>query len=115
MATFVLVPGGWHGSWAFEAVVPLLERASHTVHPLTLTGLHPHDDPATIATANLDTHTDDVLRQLERAHLDDVTLVGHSYGGMVITAAADRAAAGSPGWCTWTPACRATATRAGPS
>ncbi|MEV7175385.1 alpha/beta fold hydrolase [Kitasatospora sp. NPDC093679] len=91
MATFVLVPGGWHGSWAFEAVVPLLERAGHTVHPLTLTGLHPHDDPATIATANLDTHTDDVLRLLERAHLDDVTLVGHSYGGMVITAAADRA------------------------
>ena len=41
MATFVLVPGAWHGSWAFEAVVPLLERAGHTVHALTLTGLRP--------------------------------------------------------------------------
>ncbi|MFE3873921.1 alpha/beta fold hydrolase [Kitasatospora sp. NPDC059146] len=91
MATFVLVPGGWHGAWAFEAVVPLLERAGHAVHALTLTGLHPHDDPAAIAAANLDTHAADVLRLLERADLEDVTLVGHSYGGMVITAAADRA------------------------
>ncbi|MGV9678607.1 alpha/beta fold hydrolase [Nocardia sp. NPDC003482] len=91
MATFVLVPGGWKGSWAYEAVIPLLERAGHTVHALTLTGLRPDDDPATVATANLDTHADDVLRLLDRAHLTDVTLVGHSYGGMVVAAAADRA------------------------
>ncbi|MER5728951.1 alpha/beta fold hydrolase [Streptomyces sp. NPDC002138] len=91
MATYVLVPGGWHGSWAFEAVVPLLERAGHTVHALTLTGLHPDDEPAATASANLDTHADDVLRLLDRAQLEDVTLVGHSYGGMVISAAADRA------------------------
>ena len=44
MATFVLVPGAWHGSWAFEAVVPLLERAGHTVHALTLTGLRQDDE-----------------------------------------------------------------------
>ncbi len=91
MATFVLVPGGWHGSWSFEAVVPLLERAGHAVHALTLTGLRPDDDNATVATANLDTHADDVLRLLDRAHITSATLVGHSYGGMVITAAADRA------------------------
>ncbi|MGW2741357.1 alpha/beta fold hydrolase [Streptomyces sp. NPDC001450] len=91
MATFVLVPGGWHGSWSFEAVVPLLERAGHAVHALTLTGLRPDDDNATVATANLDTHADDVLRLLDRAHITSATLVGHSYGGMVIAAAADRA------------------------
>ena len=91
MATFVLVPGGWKGGWAFEAVVPLLERAGHTVHALTLTGLGPDDDEATVATANLDTHADDVLRHLEGQHITDATLVGHSYGGMVITAVADRA------------------------
>lgn len=92
MATFVLVPGGWHGSWSFEAVVPLLERAGHAVHALTLTGLRPDDDDATVAAANLDTHADDVLRLLDRARVADATLVGHSYGGMVIAAAADRAA-----------------------
>ena len=91
MTTFVLVPGAWKGSWCFEAVVPLLERAGHTVHALTLTGLRPDDDDATVATANLDTHADDVLRLLDRAHITSATLVGHSYAGMVIAAAADRA------------------------
>ena len=91
MATGVLVPGAWHGAWAYEAVVPRLERAGHTVHALTLTGLRPDDDAATVAAANLDTHADDVLALLDRAHVTDATLVGHSYGGMVIAAAADRA------------------------
>lgn len=91
MATFVLVPGGWHGAWSFEAVVPLLRRAGHTVHALTLTGRRPGDDGATIAAANLDTHAADVVRHLDRAHITNATLVGHSYGGMVIAAAADRA------------------------
>ncbi|HVT68069.1 MAG TPA: alpha/beta hydrolase family protein [Trebonia sp.] len=91
MAAFVLVPGGWHGSWSFEAVVPLLRRAGHTVHALTLTGLRPDDDNTVVAAANLDTHADDVLRLLDRAGITSATLVGHSYGGMVIAAAADRA------------------------
>jgi pimeloyl-ACP methyl ester carboxylesterase len=89
--TFVLVPGGWHGSWSFEAVVPLLERAGHAVHALTLTGLRPDEDPATVATANLDTHASDVVQLLDRAQITTATLVGHSYGGMVLAAAADRA------------------------
>ncbi|MFB7620337.1 alpha/beta fold hydrolase [Kitasatospora sp. NPDC056181] len=91
MATFVLVPGAWKGAWSFEAVVPLLERAGHAVHALTLTGLGPDDDEATVATADLDTHAGDVLRHLDRHRLTGVTLVGHSYAGMVIAAAADRA------------------------
>lgn len=45
----------------------------------------------TVATANLDTHADDVLRLLDRARITSATLVGHSYGGMVTAAAADRA------------------------
>jgi pimeloyl-ACP methyl ester carboxylesterase len=92
MTTFVLIPGGWRGSWAFEKVVPLLEQAGHTVHALTLTGLSSDDDDTTVATANLDTHIGDVLRVLETVTAERVTLVGHSYGGMVIAGAADRAA-----------------------
>jgi pimeloyl-ACP methyl ester carboxylesterase len=91
MATFILVPGAWHGSWCFETVVPLLERAGHIVHALTLTGLRSGDGEATLASANLDTHADDVVSLLDRARITDATLVGHSYGGMVISAAADRA------------------------
>ncbi|WP_031063891.1 alpha/beta fold hydrolase [Streptomyces sp. NRRL WC-3742] len=91
MTTFVLVPGAWHGAWTFDPVVPLLERAGHTVHAVTLTGLRPEDDVATVAAADLDTHAQDVLGLLDRELLDEVTLVGHSYAGMVIAAAADRA------------------------
>ncbi|MFT4085161.1 MAG: alpha/beta hydrolase family protein [Nocardioides sp.] len=91
MTTFILVPGAWHGSWCFEAVAPLLERAGHTVHALTLTGLGPEDDGATVASANLDTHARDVLSLMDRARIGGATLVGHSYAGMVISAAADRA------------------------
>ena len=74
MATFILVPGAWHGSWAFEAVVPRLERAGHTVHALTLTGLRPDDDVATVASANLDTHAADVVSLLDRARVTDARL-----------------------------------------
>lgn len=76
---------------AREAVVPLLERAGHAVHALTLIGLRPDDDNAAVATANLDTRAEDVVRLLDRARITSATLVGHSYGGMVIAAAADRA------------------------
>lgn len=92
MATFILIPGAWHGAWAFEALTPLLEAAGHVVHALTLTGLGPDHDDATVARANLDTHADDVVRVLEATGTTEATLVGHSYGGMVISAAADRAA-----------------------
>ncbi|WP_406640376.1 alpha/beta fold hydrolase [Amycolatopsis sp. WGS_07] len=91
MSTFVLVPGAWHGGWVFDPVTPLLERSGHTVHALTLTGLRPDDDAATVASANLDTHANDVTTLLDRIGGTDVTLVGHSYGGLVIAAAADRA------------------------
>ncbi|MDM7854991.1 alpha/beta fold hydrolase [Cellulomonas alba] len=91
MTTFVLVPGAWHGGWAYEAVVPLLERAGHAVVALTLTGLRTDDDAVTVATANLDTHVADVLACLDRVDARGVTLVGHSYGGLVVAGAADRA------------------------
>ncbi|MFE6976986.1 alpha/beta fold hydrolase [Streptomyces sp. NPDC057682] len=92
MTVFVLVPGAWKGAWAYEHVVPLLERAGHTAHALTLTGLRPDDEPAVVATAGLDTHASDVLRLLDRTGATGVTLVGHSYAGLVVAAAADRAA-----------------------
>ena len=78
---------------------------------LTLTGLRPDDDDATVANANLDTHAQDVVSFLDRAQITDATLVGHSYGGMVIAAAADRA--GGRVWFISTLTFRATVSRAG--
>ena len=89
MATFVLVQGSLHGGWCWKRVVPRLRSAGHDVFTPTLSGLgervhlaHPGID--------LDTHIQDVLGVLEYENLHDVVLVGHSYGTMVITGAADR-------------------------
>lgn len=91
MATYVLVHGGGHGGWCYQRVARLLRAAGHDVDTPTLTGLGerahllgPHVD--------LDLHIRDVVAVLDSEDLRDVILVGHSYGGMVITGVADRAA-----------------------
>jgi pimeloyl-ACP methyl ester carboxylesterase len=92
MANFVLVHGAWHGGWCWSRTVPPLRRAGHEVFAPTLTGLGERVHLAS-ADVNLDTHVDDVMGVIECEELDDVVLVGHSYGGMVITGVAARAGA----------------------
>ena len=91
MATYVLVHGGGHGGWCYGRVAPLLRAEGHDVYTPTLTGLgeraHLLDDRV-----DLHRHVEDVVAVLDFEDLYDVVLVGHSYGGMVITGAADRAA-----------------------
>ena len=90
VATFVLVHGGGHGGWCWGRLAPLLRAAGHDVHTPTLTGL---GDRAHLVRPgiDLDHHISDILAVLEFEGLSDVILVGHSYGGMVITGVADRA------------------------
>ncbi len=88
MANFVLVPGYWLGGWAWKNVTDVLREKGHTVYPVTLTGLGERvhlGNPET----NLDTHVADVVNLIKFEELDDVYLVGHSYGGVVITQVAD--------------------------
>lgn len=89
MTTFVLVPGGWHGGYAWQPTVDLLVAQGHEVRALTLDGLGP-DRPRRGPEPNLDDHIAQVVAELDRAD-GPVTLCGHSYGGMVISGAADRA------------------------
>jgi pimeloyl-ACP methyl ester carboxylesterase len=91
MTTFVLVHGGGHGGWCYQKVARLLQADGHVVYAPSLSGLGdrahllgPHVD--------LDLQITDVVNLLVYEDLRDVVLVGHSYGGMVITGAADRAA-----------------------
>lgn len=90
MSTFVLVHGGGHGGWCYRYVRKLLQQAGHEVFAPTLSGLA---ERAQLRTAGigLDTHIQDVAALLHYEDLREVILVGHSYGGMVITGAADRA------------------------
>jgi pimeloyl-ACP methyl ester carboxylesterase len=90
MSTYVLVHGGWHGGWCWRFVRPLLQRAGHDVYSPSLTGLGERRHLAG-PDVDLDTHIGDIVSILEVEDLRDVVLVGHSYGGMVITGAADRA------------------------
>ena len=90
MATFVLVPGAWLGGWCWTDVAHLIRSAGHDAVAMTLTGLADRVHLLTPA-VGLDTHVEDVVGALVDEDLHDVFLVGHSYGGTVITVAAARA------------------------
>lgn len=87
--TFVLVHGAWHGGWCWIKTTRLLTDAAHTVYAPTLTGL---GERAHLARPDIDleTHIQDVVAVLESEELRNVVLVGHSYGGMVISGVAAR-------------------------
>jgi pimeloyl-ACP methyl ester carboxylesterase len=89
MATYVLVHGGGHGGWCYQPVARLLRARGHEVYTPTLTGLGERQHLLSPA-VDLDIHITDVVKVLEFEDLRDVILVGHSYGGMVITGVADR-------------------------
>ena len=88
MATYVLVHGAWHGGWCWQKVIPFLEAAGHAVYAPILTGLA--ERAAELSPdVGLDTHIQDVVGLLVDKDLHGVILVGHSYGGMVITGVVD--------------------------
>ena len=89
MATFVLVHGGGHGGWCYQKVARILSAAGQVVYTPTLTGLGEREHLLSPA-VDLDLHITDVAKVLEFEDLREVILVGHSYGGMVITGVADR-------------------------
>ena len=89
MTTYVLVSGLWLGGWAWHDVTAALRNAGHEVFPLTLTGVADRSHLLG-PEVDLDTHTEDIVRLVETEDLREVVLVGHSYGGMPVSAAALR-------------------------
>jgi pimeloyl-ACP methyl ester carboxylesterase len=86
MAEFVLVPGAWLGSWAWDEVAPALRAAGHGAHPLTLSGLAEKQGMP----AGQQTHVKDIVDEIAGKDLRDVILVGHSYSGIPVGQAAER-------------------------
>ncbi|MBS0220618.1 MAG: alpha/beta hydrolase [Proteobacteria bacterium] len=90
MATIVLAHGAWSAAWAWKKMRPLLHSAGHEFFSPTYTGLG-HRAHLAHRDVDLSTHIEDVINALEFEDLTDVTLLGHSYGGMVATGVADKA------------------------
>jgi pimeloyl-ACP methyl ester carboxylesterase len=89
MATFVICHGAWDGGWYWKEPSALLRKFGHEVYTPTLTGLGEREHLATSET-NLDTHIQDIVNVCVYEGLQDVILVGHSYGGTVVTGVAER-------------------------
>lgn len=89
MATFVLVHGAWHGGWCWAALEAALRAHGHETHAPTLTGLGERSHLISAAITP-DDHVADIVNTLRWRALDNIILVGHSYGGMIITGVAGR-------------------------
>lgn len=91
MTTYVLIPGMCHGAWCFDDLATALRTEGHRVLALTLTGVAERAHLLR-GGVNLETHITDALAAIDAdaAGDDGLILVGHSYGGMVITGVADR-------------------------
>jgi pimeloyl-ACP methyl ester carboxylesterase len=87
---FVMVPGGWQGGWAFDAVATALRSEGHDVVTVTLAGLEPSAARGGSDPANLDDHIRQVADVVQQHGGRQIALCGHSYGGMVIAGVADR-------------------------
>ncbi len=87
--TYVLVHGAWHGGWCWRRVADRLRAAGQRVLAPTCTGLGERAHLLSPA-VGLATFVEDVLGVLEAEELEDVVLVGHSFGGAPVTGVADR-------------------------
>src|SRR5580693_4440138 len=86
MTTFVLVHGAWGGSYGFKYVRGPLRDAGHEVFTPSLTGIGERTHLAS-PQVTLTTHVQDVVDHVIFEGHEDITLLGYSYGGMVVTGA----------------------------
>ncbi|MHB8360916.1 MAG: alpha/beta fold hydrolase [Thermoplasmataceae archaeon] len=89
MSNFVMVHGAWLGSWVWKKILPELRGQGHEVYPITLTGM---GDRVHLAREEygIETAIQDVINLIEYEDLDNVTLIGHSFAGKVISAVYDK-------------------------
>ena len=83
MVTFVLVHGSCHEECCWKRITPFLRKGGHEVYTPTLTGLGERSHLVS-RDIGLHTHILDIIQVFEYENLSKVTLVGHSYGGLVI-------------------------------
>ncbi len=87
MSTFVLVHAAWQSTGTWDLLAPLLQKRGHYVFTPLLSGLGT-DEKQLSPEITLRSHVDDVSRLVSQT--PKVTLVGHSYAGMVISGVVER-------------------------
>ncbi|WP_232786558.1 alpha/beta fold hydrolase [Achromobacter sp. DH1f] len=87
--TYVLAHGSWHGGWCWRPVADRLQAAGHRVYAPSFTGM---GDRAHLLNPaiTIDTFVEDLVQVIQSEELNDVILVGHSFGGIPISGVADR-------------------------
>lgn len=85
--TFVLIHGTWHGGWAWQDVIQHLSREGHTAHAPTLAGHGPGARRSGITHQDC---VDSVVECIHQYNLEDVVLVGHSFGGTIVQRVAEK-------------------------
>jgi pimeloyl-ACP methyl ester carboxylesterase len=86
VSTFVIIHGGWHTGELFNETATVIRESGHDVYLPTLAGNGPGDRKD----VGLADAIDSAVTFIEHEDVKDFVLVGHSYGGMIITGVADR-------------------------
>ncbi|MDQ0640265.1 pimeloyl-ACP methyl ester carboxylesterase [Pedobacter sp. W3I1] len=86
---FLFVPGAWDGGWDYAKVDSILSAHGDMVYRPTLTGLGEKVHLAN-PEINLTTYINDIMNVIRFEDLHNVILIGHSYGGMVISGVAEK-------------------------
>lgn len=87
--TFLIVHGAFAGGWEWKKLGEALQRDGHTVYRPTLTG---QGDRSHLSSRDVDLklHIQDIVNYILWEDLHDIVIVGHSYGGMVMTGVVDQ-------------------------
>jgi len=88
--TFVLVHGAWHGGWCWQRVAERLTAQGHVIHAPTLAGVAERAHLAEQNEITLDSQIAEIVDFVRDNDLRDIVLVGHSYGGFVVSGAAEQ-------------------------
>jgi pimeloyl-ACP methyl ester carboxylesterase len=88
--TLLVAHGAWGAGYAWKKMHPLMQARGYRLVTPTYTGLGERGHLAS-PSIDLNTHIQDILAVIKYEDLQDIVLLGHSYGGMVATGVADRA------------------------
>lgn len=88
MSTYVLIHGAWHGGWSWRWVQEILEQHNHRVFTPTMLGLGEREDFRS-ATITMDALVNDIVQFIYQQDIEEIILVGHSFGGAVISGVAE--------------------------